>query len=146
MPQIDVSEVLTDPYLAAEPYVVLRRFETVTSGGVVQIKVTRYNTHGNIQPVGQNSLMREEAFQTRTKTIKVYTNFMLRSASKAITQTYQPDLVLWKGDYYLVVTAEDFSQYGVGMVEAECSSVDYQDYAENTSVPWPDRPYAPGPA
>lgn len=136
MPLLDVSEVIGDPLIAGEPFTVIRRQETVSNGGVVQIATTQLAALGSITPTGDNSLLREEAFQMQARTIKVITNFMLRPASKdASSSSFQPDLVLWKGDYYLVRSIEDYSQYGAGMIEAECITIDYRPNAPTTPLP-----------
>ena len=73
-------------------------------------------------------MLRVEAFSIAEKTIRVTTTFMLRGPSKDVTmQNFQPDIVIWKGDSYVVRALDDFSQYGAGMVTAECSSIDYVD-------------------
>lgn len=127
MPEIDVTEVLLDSDIAGESFVVIRRTELVNIFG------ERTNPYGNkrelaigsVTPTGENSLVREEGFQTQTKTIKVITPTLLRGTAKYAGQKFDPDIVLWRGDYYVVRTVEDYSQYGVGMIEAECSSTDY---------------------
>ncbi len=40
---------------------------------------------------------------------------------------YQPDIVKWKGDCFLVKSVDDYTQYGAGMVIAECVSQDFDD-------------------
>lgn len=131
MPDIDVTEVLADTTVAGETFTVVRRQETVSTGGLVTTQTTTFNgVVGSVTPTGENSLLREEALQTQAKTIHVVTTFLLRGESRdAAGNSFQPDLVLWKGDYYLVRLLSDFSQYGAGMVEAECSSFDYRDLA-----------------
>ena len=79
-------------------------------------------------------MLREEAFTTDAKTIRVMTAFMLRGPSTDRTaQNFQPDLVIWRGNAYVVRTLEDFSQFGAGMVIAECSSINYVDNAPSAA-------------
>lgn len=127
MPEIDLSEVLLDVAVAGEPFFVVRRPDIVGWDGVTAIGATQLGPfYGSITPVGANSMLREEAFSVAEKTIRVTTSFILRGPSKDKTlQNYQPDLVLWRGDAYIVRTIGDFSQYGRGMMTAECSSIDY---------------------
>lgn len=128
MPWIDVTDILADPMIAGEAFQVLRRHETVNSYGESTIATTTYSANGSITPTGDNSLVREDAFQSQAKTIKVVTSFMLQGqAEDAQGNKYQPDLILWKGDYYIVRTLNDYSSYGAGMIEAECSSIDWDD-------------------
>lgn len=129
MPLIDVSEVLRDNLIAGEPFLVIRRQETVTTGGLVQLQVIRCKAFGSVQP-GESTLVREEAQQFKNDTIKVVTNFMLRGVSKdSDGKSFQPDIVKWQGSHYIVTTTNDYNRYGVGMIEAECQSIDYRDEA-----------------
>lgn len=128
MPWIDVTDILADPMIAGEAFQVIRRLETVDGNGRGSTTNTTYAAFGSVTPTGDNSLVREDAFQSQAKTIKVVTNFALQGmAEDAQGNKYQPDLVLWKGDYYLVRTVNDYSSYGAGMIEAECSSIDWDD-------------------
>src|ERR1700678_1813650 len=130
MPSIDVTQLLSDPFIAGEAFCVIRRPDIVGSDGVTTIGSQTFFAVGSITPTGANSMLREEAFTSATKTIRVMTTFMLRGPSKDPTmQNFQPDLVLWRGDSYIVRTLEDFSRYGAGMIIAECSSIDYVDNA-----------------
>lgn len=131
MPSIDVTDVLLDPMIAGESFSVIRRAEIVNDyGESVQTTQTIPNVVGSVVPLGSNSLLREEAFQTNDKTIRVLTSFRLRGPSKsAVLQNYQPDIIVWKGDNFVVRTLEDYTQYGAGMVDAECSSIDLVDQA-----------------
>lgn len=128
MPWVDVSSVLFDPDIAGISFTVLRRKQIVGQNGVVSTQVERCAAVGSVVPVGDNSLLREETFQVQAKTIRVCTTFRLRGvAEQANGASYQPDLVLWNGDFFVVRTIDDYTPYGAGMIEAECSSIDYQD-------------------
>lgn len=130
MPEIDVSEVLLDSEVAGEEFIVVRRKDSANNFGEDVQQTLRFPAVGSVTPLGANSLLRQEAFQTEEKTIRVTTDFHLRAASKDETgQGYQPDIVIWNGDAYLVRVINDFSNYGRGMVTAECSSIDYVDEA-----------------
>lgn len=125
MPLLDVSEILLDPDFYSV-FKVIRRLEVVSSAGRAQFTPYSWQAIGNVQTVGDNSLVREEAYSMQQKTIKVYTKFRLRGVSVQINgKTWQPDLVFWRGEYFLVKTVEDFSEYGAGFVESECTSFVY---------------------
>lgn len=147
MPQIDVSDVLSDPDLAGEPFRVLRRSETVNSFGEGVLKQTVYDAIGSISPTGDQSLVREEAYSQDADTIRVITTFRLRGASKDMGLNYQPDLVMWNDSFYIVKAANDFSRYGAGFIDAECIQIDYVGTAPS-DLPGPTPPGAaiPGPA
>lgn len=145
MPQMDISHVLLHPMIAGERFTVMRRQETVNNLGKSVITATSVTAIGSVVPTGDNSLVREEAFQTQAKTIKVTTKFRLRGVSKdAGALNYQPDIVVWKGNNYLVRTVDDYTQYGAGMVEAECSSIDLVDQAPGEAAVEPFAVFASG--
>jgi hypothetical protein len=128
MPQIDVTDILADPFIAGETFTVIRRLEVVDPYGQSQVTTQSFAAFGSITPAGDNSLVREEAFQTQAKSITVTTTFQLRGPAKdGFGNTYQPDLVAWKGDNFIVRSVSDFSQYGAGMVQADCTSIDLVD-------------------
>lgn len=126
MPWLDASEIVLDGDIAGEVITVLRRSQTVNDFGEGQIAVTILSAIGSVVPVGSNSLAREEAYQTSGKAIRVITSFRLRNASEtADGSLWQPDLVQWKGGNYLVKSLDDYSQYGAGLIVAECVLFDF---------------------
>lgn len=129
MPQIDLSDIVLDPFIAGEAFSVIRRQQAVDNNGIMSTVNTAVpNVRGQVTPTGDNSLVREEAFQTQSKSISVITSYRLRGASKDENGVqWQPDLVLWKGDYYIVREIKDWSQYGAGLIEADCTSIDFVD-------------------
>lgn len=130
MPEIDVTDILAGSYIAGEPFWVLRRREVVNNFGEVTLAPSWHEASGSIMPVGNNSLLREESFQTQAKTLQVISTFRLQGeVENGQRQRHQPDLVYWGGDYFLVRMIKDWSRYGAGMIEAECSSINYTDHA-----------------
>jgi len=128
---LDVSDLLSDPDVAGVGFSVIRRKETVGNNGRPTLTTTQTdNLSGAVYPSGDNSLTREEAFSTQTNSITVVTKFRLRGAGKdANGDTYQPDIVLYAGDHFLVRVVNDFTKFGAGFVEAECVGTDYQSTA-----------------
>lgn len=130
MPDIDVTELLFDTDLAGNIFTVLRRFQTVnTYGEGVAATTTIPNLIGAIYPTGDNSLVRQEDFQSQANTITVVTTFRLRGPSKDSGNQYDADIVQWSGVNWLVRTVNEFTQYGAGFIEAECTSQDFIDQA-----------------
>jgi galactose-6-phosphate isomerase len=129
MPWLDFSDVLLDPAIAGETFSVIRRQQVVDNYGTVTTTNTTLSGTGSITPTGDNSLVREEAYQTSAKTIKVITNFRLYGPEQIGGTTYQPDLVAWHGDNFIVKSINDYSSYGAGFLEAECASIDFVDQA-----------------
>lgn len=134
MPGIDVTGILLDPDIAGTPFTVIRRSEIVSNFGLSTVRSKSIpNVRGSVQPTGENSLVREAAFDVQAKTIKVITTFRLRGVSTQAGANYKPDLILWNGDYYEVRVINDYSQFGGGFIDAECTSIDYVDQAPNAS-------------
>lgn len=126
MPEIDVTDVLLDADVAGQSFTVLRRQERVDQYGISSTVVQAISdVLGSVQPTGDNSLIREDAYDAQAKTLKVITSFRLRGVSTSAGQNYKPDQIQWNGDTYEVRVVDDFSQFGGGMIEAECVQVDY---------------------
>jgi hypothetical protein len=128
MPQLDISDVLLDPVIAGTRFQIIRRQETVDNYGRSQITKTYHWATGSVTPGGDNTLAREEAFQTQSNTISVTTAFRLRGPSKDLAaRNHQPDVVVWNGSQYVVRTLNDFTGFGAGVVTAECVSMTIVD-------------------
>ena len=128
MAQIDVGDITLDPYLAGNHFIVLRRQDMVNIYGESVTTDVPLPGVGAVYPSGENSLLREEAFETQGNTITVVTRFALRGPSKDqghSAQVFQPDVVLWEGNHYQVRIVNNYNQFGAGWVEAECIAVDY---------------------
>ncbi len=128
MPDLDITDLLTDPDLT-DTFTVIRRLQVVNGFGEVTVTPTTFtNLRGAVFPAGDNSLARQDAFQTQSKSITVATQFRLRGISQDKTGAqYQPDIVVWNGDNYEVRSLSDFSNYGAGFTQADCVSVDLLD-------------------
>lgn len=136
MPSIDLSDVVLDPEISSEVFKVVRRVSVTDANGRVVVTPTflpaigQPDITGGVTPVGDNSLLREQAFQTQQNAIQIVTTFRLRAASKDAGVEYQPDLVQWPpdtGTYYLVHTVNDWTSYGAGFIVAECIQFDWTD-------------------
>jgi hypothetical protein len=129
---IDVADLILDPDIAGQLVTIYRRQEVVNTMGESQITATAIpNIIVQVSPKGNNDLIREDGYQTQSQTIEVITSWRLRGATLDPTTKliYQPDLVFWHGDYYVVRTVEDFTPYGAGLIVATCDSIDYQQIA-----------------
>jgi galactose-6-phosphate isomerase len=127
MPFIDVTDLLTDTYIAGEQFTVYRRTEIVNKFGENLIGVMVYNNvFGQISPTPKNSLIRHSAFTAQDKSIRVITTWPLTGATMdGSNNLYQPDLVYWKNNLYIVRDLEDYTKYGVGFVVADCEVYDW---------------------
>lgn len=126
MAELDVSDIVLDPLIAGDAFIVIRRRDDVNNFGEGVTADARLPAVGAIYPSGDNSLLREEAFQTQANTITVVTQFALRgSGGDEAGKIFQPDIVLWEGNHYQVRVVNSYGQYGAGFVEAECIATDY---------------------
>lgn len=124
-PWLDVSDVLLSPEFNDTELWCTRRAETVNGfgEGSVSSVVTKFS--GVVTTPGPNELVRGSDETHFNDTITVITKFRLRSASSEAGQNYQPDIVLYDGDYYLVDKVDDYNRYGAGFIEAQCTLTDY---------------------
>lgn len=127
MAEIDVTDVLIDSDVAGDAFTVIRRLEVVSQYGLSSSRLKHIpGVLGSVQPTGDNSLIREDAYDAQAKTLKIITSFRLRGVSQSAgPSSYKPDRVLWNGDYYEVRVVDDWTLFGGGMVEAECVQVTY---------------------
>lgn len=134
MPEIDVTDILVDIDIADSQFTVIRRQEVVNNFGETTLVTTTYpptlpQPIGAIYPTGDNKLQRKEDFTSQSDTITVVTQFRLRGASKSGGNKFQPDIVVWNGNNYVVSNVNEFTQYGAGFIEAECTSIDFTPQA-----------------
>jgi hypothetical protein len=125
--EIDVTDVLLDSDVAGDVFVVLRRQETVSDLGLSTLRVSEIpGVLGSVQPTGDNSLTREEAYDAKERTLRVITQFRLRGPSQTTGAAgYKPDVIRWGGDCYEVKVVSSYALFGGGYVEAECVQIDY---------------------
>lgn len=126
MPWLDVTEVTLDPFLS-DVITVIRRMQTVDVHGNVQIiTMGSYNAVGVVTPTDNNSLTRAEAYESQADSIRIITTFRLRGAAQDIAGVnWQPDLVQWNGNTYLIKSLNDYTRFGAGFVDADAIAIDY---------------------
>lgn len=133
MPLLDVSELLFDPAFV-ETVTVLRREQVMVNGRATTTITTFPDIVASVQPkdtaIGGNVIERAPDGQWRGSNLNIYTKFRLRGVSEDATGTqYQPDIVIWNGDQFLVALTNDWSHYGAGFMHAELESMEAVDYA-----------------
>ena len=129
MPGLDLSIALTNP-LTLDSFDVLRRRQVKNNFGEVNMDVERTAAvKGVVYSESLNDLARRAEAQVTTKSITIITRFALRSEAQDANDNsvYQPDVVLWRGDQFLVVHIEDYSNYAHGFVKATAESMDITD-------------------
>jgi len=124
MAQIDVSDITLDPYLAGNSFTVIRRLEVTNDFGESTLTTQTLPAVGALYPTGDNSMLREEALSTQSNSITVVTQFALRGPGKdEVGKLYQPDVILWQGNHYLVRVLDQYNTF----YQAECIAYDFQD-------------------
>jgi len=122
---IDVTDILVDAELT-DTFTVIRRKETVDVHGRSSVVETKYpNTIGVVTAVSPNDLDRQDGYQVMNRSISIVSNFFLQGEVTG----YQPDLILWRGNKYIVKTVDPYPQFGEGFMQAEAMSEDRTDTA-----------------
>lgn len=124
MPNIDVSDLLSDPDFA-EKLTVMRRLQVidpVTGIASAEPNLIVPSPIGVVIPQADLPIQRGPDQQALPRLIEVHTKFRLRSASIAGNDTYLPDFIVWNGDNFYVNRVYDYSHFGQGFIQADCSS------------------------
>lgn len=131
MALLDVSEILTDPDLV-DLFNVRRRSETVDIHGRSTVSETMFpQIAGVVTAISPNDLDRREDYQSMSRSISVVCRFRLHGE----TEGNQPDIVVWRGDNFIVKHVDPYPQFGRGFIQAECSSMDRVDLALDAATP-----------
>ena len=118
-------QVVLDPLLV-EKFNIVRRAETVDAHG--RTVVTPTTATGNQGVIAMNNDIEtiRNAFPEMEFATRVI-NIVTRKQLLAVVSGYQPDLVVWRGDNYLVRRVSPYPQFGDGFYEAICTSIDFVD-------------------
>ena len=123
MPQVNVSQTVKSP-MFSDGIVVIRRPEVVTSGGQSSVpSPVSTAAVAVVTMANPDDLRRLEEFDATERTISVVTEFRLQ----ATVAGFKPDIVVWRGDNYVVKNVQPYPQFGAGFVQALAGSIDYQD-------------------
>lgn len=124
MALLDVSEALVDPMLL-DTFDVVRRAETVnsTTGRSEVTEATTAGVSGVVCSAGPNDLQRLPEQDRMGRHISVVTLHRLRGP----TPGYKADILVWKGDRFLVKVLDPYPQFGRGFVQVIAGSVDNLD-------------------
>ena len=123
MPDLDVSDVLLDPTLA-DRFIVKRRPATTNEHGrVVTTPEIIPKVIGVVTAASPTDLDRLDDNQRMGRNLSVVTKFRLRGPATG----YQPDIVVWYGNEYVVKDIQPYPQYGVGFIQAIVGSMDSMD-------------------
>jgi len=134
VPMLDVSAALTNPY-TLDTFDVNRVQEIMNNYGEMTTNVQTFpGESGVVYPEGPEDLARRPEAELNAKTIVIITRFALRGMSSDSNdgKRYQPDIVTWRNDNYIVVRVEDWSNFASGFVKCTCSSTDMVDQSTRT--------------
>lgn len=119
MPLINVTDILLDSDFC-ELLTVQRRAESLVKGrSTLAVTTISPAPVGVVIPQNDSPMVRGPDQQNLPQLIQVHTPFRLRGASTG----YQPDLIVWNGASYVVNKVQNFSHYGGGFIQADCSSM-----------------------
>jgi len=124
MALLEVSiDGLFDP-MSSDLFTVQRRTEKVNTQGrsTLSVKSTP-NVVGVVTMASGKDLERLPEMEVFERAISVVTAFKLQGE----TTGRQPDLVLWRGGTYVVKAIDPYPQFGQGLYEAICTSMDLTD-------------------
>jgi hypothetical protein len=128
MPYLDVTELLQDPELA-ESFSVTQRPQVLVAGRVtVPNPITVPGVIGVVMALPADELDRLDDHEKLSRHFMIVTKFRLRGPSKdAAGQKYQPDLITWRGDQYIVSKVSTFPEWGPGFFQVTVKSIDLTD-------------------
>lgn len=135
MADLDVSDAINDSNLSSS-FDVIRRKENISDKGRMSTDDQRIcDVEGVVCEAGPNDLERLDDQQRMGRHISVVTQFALRGPARGRSDDrYQPDLIFWQGDYYVIHQLDPYPQYGSGFMQAIAGSIDYNDRATPAQV------------
>jgi hypothetical protein len=119
MPDVDVTDLLTDPDFV-EQVTVRRITQTVSSGGIAQQSESDFTITAVVTIGSMLASTRSQDYALAKNMITVHSKSRLLGP----TATMQADIVVWKGNNYVVKRPYDWSHYGPGFTAAECELQD----------------------
>lgn len=131
MALLDVSlDTLLDPMLT-DSFTVKRRPEFIAGTGRSSTTDTILpNIIGVVTMASGKDLERLPDDEVFERVISVVTSFALQGE----TQGAQPDVVVWRGNNYVVRAIDLYPQFGGGFIQAICTSMDLVDSAFAASL------------
>ena len=128
MALLDVSNILFDPDLT-DGIIVRRRQQNSDNYGRPNVIETDYPTTAVVTSNNPNDLNRwDPDLEFASRTIHLVTNFKVQGQIEG----YLPDVVVWRGNNFIVAYIDLYPQFGEGFYQVVCTSMDRNDYS--TSV------------
>lgn len=124
MPLLDLSVCLNDPMTGDFVTVIRRRQEVSNLGRVEVVEQIIPNVFGVVDNAGPNDLNRLDDSQAAGFVLSFVTKFQLRGPAQIPPKSqWQPDVVQYQGNAFLVVTVEPYPQFGAGFTQVILSSM-----------------------
>lgn len=118
--RIDVTELFTDPDFTNLDLICERNSQTVTGQGLAVNATRQYQFAGVVTNDAGDKLQRGTDGARVTGNINIHTRFRLSDGGA----TLDADNVIWQGRRYVVSNVLDWSHFGRGFVNAECTLLD----------------------
>ena len=118
MPDIDVTDLLVDPDFC-EQVTLVRRTQTIANNGVVSLSSTTSTIIAVVTAFGGDMVRQSEA-EFATNAIIVHSITKL----EGVTPSGPPDIIIWRGNNYIVKRSNDWSDFGTGFTSATCELTD----------------------
>ena len=122
MATLDVSDVLLCPEFT-DKYVIQRNAETVDDKGRSTVAPIKINSFGVVTMASGKDLQRLVDYEVLDRVIKITTKTQLQSE----TNGSQPDIIIWRGDNYVVKDIKLYPQFGQGFYSVLAASIDLTD-------------------
>lgn len=107
---INVSEIVVDPDFV-QPFTYIRRKITWVNGRKT-VTETSYSAEGTIIPEDSKNMDNTPQGVLITGSIRIWTHTNLLTTSKENSSDYLSDIVLYKGERYLVNNDRNLTEYG----------------------------------
>lgn len=127
MPNINLSRVLLSVMLADKVVVIRRRQVIGTNGRVSVSKLTIPRVVGTVTMAGPDDLDRLDDHQRLGRVISFVSKFKLQGPALTGRTLAQPDLIIWRGDQFVVATVDPYPQFGSGFTQTLATSLDSVD-------------------
>ena len=124
MPNLDVTEVLSDPDFV-DTFTVVSTTRVIGSDGNATSTAGSPRTGYGVVIPGKSSLRRLDDGSRVEAFIDVYTTFSLTQGVKSTdTSSTAADVITWRGRRYTVAQVENWTGFGAGFVHASCDLLD----------------------
>jgi len=115
MPQIDVSELMTDPDFV-EPVTLITRLPKVDQYGQGYFESSALETVGSVQPAS-NRVVQKLPEAMRVANVQ---SFWIKAVIVASAPGKYASTIVYRGQTYQVQTVADWSAFGEGYTEGTC--------------------------